>query len=186
MFIRRYSKAYLSLLFSFESRYLMCCDTQVCLRPWQDFHMHFIIVREKQNKDSEVRIPLCSVKSTKLAFGHASDVSNGSCLVLVWSHRLFCCLFVNFFLLSSCDRIGFVTQSGGLWVPVPLSKPVTAMNRRGTRAEATRRALTFKTQGGGKDCIVLEAPDSHRMATTNPSSQVGAWALYCCESTQWP
>ena len=80
----------------------------------------------------------------------------------------------------------YVTQSGGLWVPVPLSKPATAVNRRGTRAEATRRALTFKTRRGGKDCVVLEAPDSHRMATTHPSSQVGAWSLYCCESTQWP
>ena len=74
----------------------------------------------------------------------------------------------------------YVTQSGGLWVPVP-----SAVNRRGTRAEATRRALTFKTRRGGTDCVVLEAPDSHRMATTNPSSQAGAWALYCCESTQW-
>ena len=80
----------------------------------------------------------------------------------------------------------YVTQSGGLWVPVPLSKPATAVNRRGTRAEATRRALTFKTRRGGKDCVVPEAPDSHRMATTHPSSQVGAWTLYCCESTQWP
>ena len=80
----------------------------------------------------------------------------------------------------------YVTQSGGLWVPVPLSKPATAVNRRGTRAEATQRALTFKTRRGGKDCVVLEAPDSHRMATTHPSSQVGAWTLYCCESTQWP
>ena len=80
----------------------------------------------------------------------------------------------------------YVTQSGDLWVPVPLSKPATAVNRRGTRAEATRRALTFKTRRGGKDCVVLEAPDSHRMATTHPSSQVGARALYCCESTQWP
>ena len=79
----------------------------------------------------------------------------------------------------------YVTQSGGLWVPVPLSKPATAVNRRGTRAEATRRALTFKTRRGGKDCVVLEAPDSHRMATTHPSSQVGAWTLHCCESTQW-
>ena len=65
-----------------------------------------------------------------------------------------------------------VTQSGGLWVPVPLSRPATAVNRRGTRAEATRRAPTFKTRRGGKDCVVLEAPDSHRMATTHPSSQV--------------
>ena len=80
----------------------------------------------------------------------------------------------------------YVTQSGGLWVPVPLSKPATAVNRRGTSAEATRRALTFKTRRGGKDCVVLEAPYSHRMATTHPSSQVGAWSLYCCESTQWP
>ena len=80
----------------------------------------------------------------------------------------------------------YVTQSGGLWVPVLLSKPATAVNRRGTRAEAMRRALAFKTQRGGKDCVVLEAPDSHRMATTHPSSQVGAWTLYCCESTQWP
>ena len=80
----------------------------------------------------------------------------------------------------------YVTQSGGLWVPVPLSKPATAVSRRGTRAEATRRALTFKTRRGGKDCVVLEAPDSHRMATTHPSSQAGAWSLYCCESTQWP
>ena len=80
----------------------------------------------------------------------------------------------------------YVTQSGGLWVPVPLSKPATAVNSRGTRTEATRKALTFKTRRGGKDCVVLEAPDSHRMATTNPSSQVGAWALHCCESTQWP
>ena len=55
----------------------------------------------------------------------------------------------------------YVTQSGGLWVPVPLSKPTTAVNRRGTRAEATRRALTFKTRRGGKDCVVPEAPDSH-------------------------
>ena len=80
----------------------------------------------------------------------------------------------------------YVTQSGGLWVPIPLSKPTTAVNRRGTRAEATRGAPTFKTRRGGKDCVVLEAPDSHWMATTNPSSQVGARALYCCESTQWP
>ena len=80
----------------------------------------------------------------------------------------------------------YVTQSGGLWAPVPLRKPATAVNRRGTRARATRRALTFKTRRGGKDCVVLEAPDSLWMATTNPSSQVGAWALYCCESTQWP
>ena len=76
----------------------------------------------------------------------------------------------------------YVTQSGGLWVPVPLSKPATAVNRRGTRAEATRRALTFKTRRGGKDCVVPEAPDSHRMATTHPSSQVGAWTLYCCDA----
>ena len=55
----------------------------------------------------------------------------------------------------------YVTQSGGLWAPVPLSKPATAVNRRGTRARATRRALTFKTRRGGKDCVVLEAPDSH-------------------------
>ena len=80
----------------------------------------------------------------------------------------------------------YLTQSGGLWVPVPLSKPATAVNRLGTRAGATRRALTFKTWRGGKDCVVLEAWDSHRMETTNPSSQVGAWALYCCESTKWP
>ena len=40
----------------------------------------------------------------------------------------------------------YVIQSGGLWVPIPLSKPATAVNRRGTRAEATRRALTFKTR----------------------------------------
>ena len=52
----------------------------------------------------------------------------------------------------------YVTQSGGLWVPVLLSKPATAVNRRRTRAEATRRALTFKTRRGGKDCVVLEAP----------------------------
>ena len=69
----------------------------------------------------------------------------------------------------------YVTQSGGLWVPVPLSKPATAVNRRGTRAEATRRALTFKTRRGGKDCVVPEAPDSHRMATTHPSSP--SWSL---------
>ena len=80
----------------------------------------------------------------------------------------------------------YVTQSRGLWVPVPLSKPATAVNRRGTRAEATQRALTLKTGRGGKDCVVHEAPDSHRMATTNPSNQVGAWALYCCESAHWP
>ena len=80
----------------------------------------------------------------------------------------------------------YVTHSGGLWVPVLLSKPATAVNRRGMRAEATRRAPTFKTRRGGKDCVVLEAPDSHRMLMTNPSSQVGVWAVYCCESTQWP
>ena len=40
----------------------------------------------------------------------------------------------------------YVTQSGGLWVPVPLSKPATAVNRRGTRAESTRRAPTFKNR----------------------------------------
>ena len=80
----------------------------------------------------------------------------------------------------------YVTQSGGLWAPVPLSKPTTAVNRRGTRAEARRRALTFKTRRGGKDCVVHETPDSHRMATTNPSNQVGACALHCCESTHWP
>ena len=80
----------------------------------------------------------------------------------------------------------YVTQSGGLWAPVPLSKPATAVNPHGTRARARWRALTFKTRRGGKDCVVLETPDSHWMATTNPSSQVGAWALYCCESTQWP
>ena len=44
----------------------------------------------------------------------------------------------------------YVTQSGGLWVPVPLSKPATAVNRRGTRAETMRRALTFKTRRGVK------------------------------------
>ena len=80
----------------------------------------------------------------------------------------------------------YLTQSGGMRVPVPLSKPASAVNRRGTRAGATRRELlTFKTRRGGKDYVVLEAPDSHRMATTNQSSQVGAWALYCCESAQW-
>ena len=80
----------------------------------------------------------------------------------------------------------YVIQSGGLWVLVPFSKPATVVNQRGMRAEATRRALTFKTRRGGKDCVVHEALDSHRMATTNPSSQVGAWALHCCQSTQWP
>ena len=55
-----------------------------------------------------------------------------------------------------------VTQSGGLWAPVPLSKLATALNQRGARAEATRRALTFKTWRGGKDFVVHEAPDSHR------------------------
>ena len=30
------------------------------------------------------------------------------------------------------------------------------------------------------------SPDRHRMATTNPSSQVEAWAMNCCESTHWP
>ena len=44
----------------------------------------------------------------------------------------------------------YVTQSGGLWVPVPLSKPATAVNRRGTRAEATRRALPSKLGEEGK------------------------------------
>ena len=80
----------------------------------------------------------------------------------------------------------YVTQSGGLWAPVPLSTPATAVNQRRTRARATRRALTFKIWRGGKDCVILETPNSHWMATTNPSSQVGARALYCCESTQWP
>ena len=55
----------------------------------------------------------------------------------------------------------YVTQSGGLWAPVSLSKPATAANRRGKRAGATLRALTFKTRRVGKDCVVLEAPDSH-------------------------
>ena len=66
----------------------------------------------------------------------------------------------------------YVTQSGGLWVPVPLSKPTTAVNRRGTRAEATRKALTFKTRRGGKDCVVLKAQDRHRVATTNQAAKL--------------
>ena len=69
-----------------------------------------------------------------------------------------------------------VTTKRGSVGPGPLSKPAVAANRRSTITEATLRR-------GGKTVSSPEPWINTERRRQNQSSQVGAWAPYCCEST---
>ena len=60
--------------------------------------------------------------------------------------------------------------------PAPTTKThvPTTVNRRSTRAEATRRAPTFKFMARRVVWAALGAPRQHRDSTSHPSSEVGA------------
>ena len=66
----------------------------------------------------------------------------------------------------------------------------TTVNRRSTRAEATRRAPTFKFMARRVVWAALGDPRQHREATPRPSSRTGAGTSHCprtqrCDPRPW-
>ena len=68
--------------------------------------------------------------------------------------------------------------------PAPTMKTLvsTTVNQRSMRAEAIRKASTFKIMARRVDWATLGAPRQHREVMSHPSSQVEAGTYHWCES----
>ena len=100
---------------------------------------------------------------------------------LFWSFRLsgrLASSTVSFRLFSGppggCPRACLKAREAPTPAPTTETPVPTTVSRHSTRAEATRRAPTFKIMAWRVDCAALGAPRQHREATTHSSSEVGA------------